>query len=103
MLFLRSLIFNVIAYSTLGLGCITASIIGVFSRKATIKMWTYMYLPFLRFCLKYIAGIEIEVRGARYIPANAALYASKHESALATYILSTIVKDMAFVLKIQKM
>ncbi|MBR1605621.1 MAG: 1-acyl-sn-glycerol-3-phosphate acyltransferase [Alphaproteobacteria bacterium] len=99
MLFLRSLIFNVLGYGTLAVGCIVTSVIGIFSKKATIKLWTYMFLPFLVFCLKYVAGITIEVRGKQYIQNGPALYASKHESALETYIMSTIVKDMAFVLK----
>jgi len=99
MLFLRSLIFNIFGYGTLAVGCIVTSVVGVFSRKATIKLWTYVFLPFLLLCLKYIADISIEVRGRQYIQRGPALYASKHESALETYFMSTIVKEMAFVLK----
>lgn len=99
MLFLRSFIFNVFCYGTLAIGCVVTSVVGVFSRKATIKLWTYVFLPFVIFSLKYIAQITIEVRGQKYIQKGAALYASKHESALETYIMSTIVKEMAFVLK----
>ena len=99
MLFLRSLFFNVIGYSTLAFGCILTSLIGVFSRKATIKIWTYALLPFFVMALRYVAGIQIEVRGRQYIRKGAALYASKHESALETYIMPTIIKGAAFVLK----
>ena len=99
MLFLRSLVLNVFAYTTLALGCVCASVIGIFSKKATIKMWTYGFLPFLRVGLKYVGQIEVEVRGTQNIASVPALYASKHESALECYMLATIVKDMAFVLK----
>ena len=99
MLFLRSLVFNIFGYGTLAVGCVLTSIVGVFSRKATIRMWTDWFLPFVIFCLKHIAGISVEIRGKQYIQEGPALYASKHESAVETYIMSTIVKDMAFVLK----
>ena len=99
MLWLRSLVFNILCYSTLALGCVAASIIGVFSRKTTVKMWSNIVLPIIFFWLKYVAGIEFEVRGRQYIQKGPALYASKHESALETYTLSVIVRDLAYVLK----
>lgn len=99
MLFLRSLIFNILCYSTLAIGCALTSVIGLFSRRVTVKMWTYVFLPIVFFWLKYVAGITFEIRGKQYIQPGAALYASKHESALETYTMSVIVKDLAFVLK----
>ena len=99
MLWLRSLVFNILCYSTLALGCVAASIIGVFSRKTTVKMWSNIVLPAILVWLKYVAGIEFEVRGRQYIQKGPALYASKHESALETYTLSVVVKDLAYVLK----
>lgn len=36
-------------------------------------------------------GIEIEVRGRQYIDQERAVYASKHESALETYAMTTII------------
>lgn len=99
MLFLRSLIANILCYSTLGAGCIVNSVVGVFSRKATVKLWTNIFLPLVLFWLKVVAKVTIEVRGQQYIQKGPALYASKHESAVETYMLSTIVKDAAFVLK----
>ena len=99
MLFLRSLIFNIVGYSILGIGCIITSIIGVFSRKATVKVWCCGLLPFFLIALKYTVGLSFEVRGKQYIQNGAALYASKHESALETYTLPCIVKNLAFILK----
>lgn len=99
MLFLRSLVFNIVGYSILGVGCIVNSIIGIFSPKLTVKIWCHVFLPLLLVALKYLAGLSIEVRGKQYIQNGAALYASKHESALETYSLPTIVKYTAFVLK----
>ena len=99
MLFIRSLFCNIFCYSCLAMGCIVTSIVGVFSRRATVKLWTNVFLPSVLFFFKTFAGVTIEVRGKQYIQKEPALYASKHESAVETYMLSTIVKDMAFVLK----
>ena len=99
MLFLRSLAFNIVGYSILAFGCVFTSIVGVFSRRATIIIWVDGLLPLFVAALKYVGGITIEVRGKENIQKGAALYASKHESALETYILPTIVKGSAFVLK----
>lgn len=99
MLFFRSLLFNVVGYSTLGIGCIITSLVGIFSRKATVKMWVYFFLPLLKLALKYIAGVSFEVRGRQYLPKGPALFASKHESALETYILATFIPEAVFVLK----
>lgn len=99
MVFLRSLLFNIVGYSILGIGCIITSVVGLFSRKMTVKMWAYGFLPLLLVALKYIAGMSVEVRGKEYIQKGPALYASKHESALETYMLPTIARGTAFVLK----
>lgn len=99
MLYIRSFVFNIICYSTLALGCLLTSVIGIFSRKITIPMWNYIILPFLLLALKYIAGIEIEIRGKQFIRQDGVLYAGKHESALETYFLSAYIKKLVFVLK----
>lgn len=99
MLYIRSVLFNILGYGILAFGCCITSVIGLFSRKATVKIWNYVLLPSFVFCLKYVAGIEIEIRGREYIQQKGALYASKHESALETYTLSAYVKTLAFILK----
>lgn len=44
-------------------------------------------------------GIEIEVRGRQYIDQERAVYASKHESALETYAMTTIITRGVMILK----
>lgn len=99
MIYLRSLIFNIIGYSTLAIGCVVNSVIGAISPKATMKVWNYGFIPFLVWCLKVIAGIKIEIRGAQYIQQENAIYAGKHESALETYVLTNYIKRATFILK----
>ncbi|MFR8206917.1 MAG: hypothetical protein ACLU99_11820 [Alphaproteobacteria bacterium] len=85
MLYLRSFIFNIVCYSTLTVGCIFNSLVGLVSPKATIKIWNYTFIPFLVWSLKHLAGIEIEIRGRQYMMQEDRIYAGKHESALETY------------------
>lgn len=99
MLFLRSLIFNIAAYTTLLTGCVVTSIVGVVSPKATVKIWNFGFIPFLVLLLKYVAGIKVEIRGQQYLKQQDVIYAGKHESALETYILTNYIKRATFILK----
>ena len=99
MLYLRSFIFNIVCYSTLAVGCLTTSIVGLVNRKATVPMWNKCFMPFILWNLKLIAGMEIEIRGKEYMKQEGVLYASKHESALGTYCLSSYITKLVFVLK----
>lgn len=99
MLFIRSLIFNIVCYGTIAVGCIVNSILGLFWRKATIKTWNYIFLPTVILALRYIAGIKIEVRGSQYINQTQGIYAGKHQSAVETYTLTCILKQASMVMK----
>ncbi len=99
MLYLRSLIFNIVCYGTLFIGCVFNSVVGVFAPKATIKIWNYGFIPVVIATLRYIAGIKIEIRGQQYIQQEDCIYAGKHQSALETYCLSGYLKRASFVLK----
>ena len=99
MIFIRSLIFNIVAYSIIVWGCISSSIIGVFSKSATVYMWNNIYLPLIIWNLGKICNLRIEVRGREHIVQSNAIYASKHQSALETYTLTCFVKKGLFVLK----
>lgn len=99
MLFVRSLLFNIVCYTTLAVGCCVNSLIGVFSPKATIKVWNYAFIPFLVWALRHIAGIEVEIRGREHIRQEGVIYAGKHESALETYILTNYIRKASFILK----
>ncbi len=99
MLFIRSLIFNIVCYSIIAVGCITNSILGLFSRPATIKSWNNIFLPLVAAALRYIAGITIEIRGQQYINQESGIYAGKHESAVETYLLTTYLKRATLVMK----
>ena len=99
MLYIRSLLFNIACYSIISIGCITNSVIGLFSREANIKFWNHFFIPSIVIALKYIAGIKVEIRGKQYLNQTSGIYAGKHESAIETYILSNYLKRATFVMK----
>ncbi len=98
MLYIRSFLFNFCFYLTLAIGCIFGSIIGVFSREATIPFWNKFWMPMCCSLLK-ICGISIEIRGKENIKQEGVIYAAKHQSALETYCLSSYITRAVFILK----
>lgn len=99
MIYLRSILFNIVGYGILTIGCIFTSIVGVFSPQSTIKIWNYGFIPAFVWAVKYIAGIEIEIRGRQYMLQEGVIYAGKHQSALETYCLTNFIKKGSMILK----
>lgn len=99
MIYIRSALFNILFFGVLAFGCVLNSIIGVFNRKITVKIWNYVLIPFNVWLLKVVAGIKIEVRGRENIRQEGVIYASKHESSIETYALTNYIKKAVFILK----
>ncbi len=100
MIYLRSLIFNILAYSILLVGCAFTCVIGLFVPKRWIwVLWNDGLLVVSRNLLKLICGLEIEVRGRENIVKGGAIYASKHQSAMETYYLTSYLKNATFIFK----
>ena len=98
MIYIRSFIFNLLFYFTLAIGCLFGTIIGLFSQKATMPFWNKFWMPMCCSFLK-ICGITIEIRGKENIRQEGVIYASKHQSALETYCLSSYITKAVFILK----
>lgn len=102
MLVIRSLLFNVIFYVVILLGCIVASTLGLLvPQRVHWVWWNDIILVFLRKMMKWICGLEIEVRGQKYIQKGAAIYDAKHQSAVETYFMTSILKKATFIFKIE--
>lgn len=99
MLYIKSLIFNIIFYLSLLFGSMLTTLIGICSQKAEIKTWNLFLLPFLRGCLALICGMKIEVRGSQYITKEGVLYACKHQSAMETYFLTSLAINATYIFK----
>lgn len=98
MLFVRSLLFNVLFYST----SLFAGIVAL----PLLLLPTRFALAFMQglarwnlWLLKVICGLTHEVRGLENVPEGAALFASKHQSMWETVSLIAIIDHPALVLK----
>lgn len=100
MIFVRSLIFNILAYSIILFGCIVTCLVGFFVPKKWIwAWWNDGLLVISRKLLKFICGLEIEIRGKEHIENRVAIYASKHQSAMETYYLTSYIKKATYIFK----
>lgn len=98
MLALRSLLFNVAFYvSTLVLMVVWLPVL------LLPRRWSWHVVPFWARlnigALRWLAGIELEVRGRENIPEGGFIVAAKHQSALETFALVPLFRDPTFILK----
>lgn len=97
MLVLRSLAFNLAFYlatALIALGGLPTLV----SRRAVVRLarlWGRTTLWLLR----VVAGIEVQFRGLENRPAGACLVAAKHQSALETLALLTVLPNFTYILK----
>lgn len=98
MIYIRSLIFNVVFYVNLALFLVLGSGFYFTPRKWSIRALQVWALSSL-FWLRVIVGIRMEVRGQENIPEGPCLVAGKHQSFWETFAILPLVDDPAMVLK----
>ncbi|MGD9637437.1 MAG: lysophospholipid acyltransferase family protein [Alphaproteobacteria bacterium] len=95
---IRSLAFNFCYYCCLAIASVTFIILYIMPPYFTIKA-TYFCCKIILFCMRKVAGIDLEIRGVENIPQTGAIIASKHQSAMETFFFHTILKRCVYVLK----
>lgn len=96
---IRSFIFNFFyVFWTLIVGIIFAPII-FFSPKIIIFVVGKIWARGLYFFLKLFCNLRLQLLGAENIPTRPAIFASKHQSALETFMYHILLKNPVFVLK----
>lgn len=98
MIYLRSLVFNLVFYLNLVAFLLLGSVFYFTPRKWSIRalqLWAQTSL----FWLRVLAGVRMEVRGAENIPPGACLIAGKHQSFWETFAILPLLDDPAMVLK----
>jgi 1-acyl-sn-glycerol-3-phosphate acyltransferase len=98
MLVLRSLLFSLAFYLTTAaftiLGCPL-----LFGPRRYAMMGLKTHARCCLWLLRTIAGTTFEIRGREFIPAGAAIVASKHQSTWETFALIPLLSDPAIVMK----
>jgi 1-acyl-sn-glycerol-3-phosphate acyltransferase len=95
---IRSILFNILFYMNTFVHCIGALISLVLPRRCVLlvsKSWAHSSL----WLLKPVCGIGVEWRGLEKIPPGPLLIACKHQSVWETFVLLTLVRDPAFIVK----
>lgn len=98
MIYIRSIIFNVIFYVNLALFLVLGSEFFFTPRKWSIRAlqtWARSSI----FLLRVLVGIRMEVRGQENIPEGPCLIAGKHQSFWETFAILPLLDDPAMVLK----
>jgi len=98
MLWLRSVVFNIVFYVTMIVICILALPTLLLPYRvliATARLWARINVALLR----AICGVRYEFRGTERIPKGALLVASKHQSMWETFALLLILDDPTYILK----
>ena len=98
MLFLRSTAFNVFFHLNISIWMLAASPLLLVSGDtlwSVVFAWSRLNL----FALKWLAGIDVELRGLENLPATPCIIAAKHQSAFETVSLLHLFRRPAFILK----
>ena len=98
MIKLRSFLFNVFFFGFLSI-CLVFMLLGLPFRRGVlqwmVRMWSSSVAPQLR----WIVGIEQNIKGLENLPDGPALIVSKHQSAWDTIVFYTLLGDPQYVLK----
>jgi 1-acyl-sn-glycerol-3-phosphate acyltransferase len=98
MIYLRSLLFNIVFYVGTAIIAIGGLPTLFFGRRAILKVarawgWTSLWL------LDKICGVKVQFRGVDNLLHQGCIVAAKHQSALETFALVTQVEDFTYILK----
>jgi 1-acyl-sn-glycerol-3-phosphate acyltransferase len=98
MIWLRSLIFNMLFMTVTALGAIFAMVLLPFHPRIMrrfIQLWARLII----WLLHIICNIRVEVTGLEHITPGAAIIASKHQSAFDTFVWPALIEQPSYVLK----
>ncbi len=98
MLFLRSLLFQIVYYANLGFWMLLWLPALVMPRRATLELGRQWGRTSL-WWLEVICGLKHEFRGLENIPKGQVIVACKHQSVWETFVLPILFPDFSFILK----
>lgn len=98
MLFLRSLLFNVLYAISAGILSILAAILGLFNRRWGVAV-AILWVHFNFWALKYLCRIDYEVEGQENIPKEPGICYWKHQSAWETLAQLVLFPQQSWVIK----
>lgn len=99
MIFIRSVLFNIVFYGFTAFACIVLLPSLLFSRNV-ILFFICIYFNTVSIIEKYVLGLTYEIRGQEFLPKEGSyIIAAKHQSAYETFKLHALFGDPTIVLK----
>ncbi|MBA4782913.1 MAG: 1-acyl-sn-glycerol-3-phosphate acyltransferase [Rhizobiales bacterium] len=98
MLFLRSLVFQIVFYLNF-IAFALAMPVMLLMPRAYAWHWAVYWMRSVLFWLRIIVGTTCEFRGLENVPEKGCILASKHQSAWETIAFGTVLDHLAFVMK----
>jgi 1-acyl-sn-glycerol-3-phosphate acyltransferase len=98
MIFLRSILFNILFYISLAMLMLVCLPLLLFNRRIVSivgHVWAQMFLWLLR----VVCGLKVEFRGLENIPKGGVILAPKHQSVWETFALIHHAPEFCFILK----
>ena len=91
-IFLRSLIFNILFYIWTFFISFFSFPVFFLNRKFDVKVW-FLWIKVTNKILKTVVNLDYEVKGSKNIASNNVIYACQHQSAWDTIILPYLIGD----------
>jgi len=98
MIIIRSILFNIVFFSVMGVALFLGFPLKFFDQKYTFIFWNYLSIV-LNFIVEKIGGIRLSTENEENILSEPAIYAIRHESAWETLILIHKFRQPIFILK----
>lgn len=93
---LRSIVFDIVIYAAMGVLGILGAPLALWSPQGA-RWVCRAYCRFVFFCLRWICGIRVEIRGP--VPVGECLVAAKHQSFLDILMLFEALPQASFIMK----
>ena len=98
MMWLRSILFVIYLYGMMGL-LGTLFLVSLVLPRTVIMAGIRVYARSIRFGMRWICGIETEIRGQEHMPPGASIYAGKHQCMFDIFVPFLVTSDPAIILK----
>lgn len=99
MIFIRSLIFNILFYAVFILMMLIGAPLLLVRRRQLVLGWVKVWARVSVAMLRLICGTRIEFRNLHLKPTGASIMAIKHQSFLETFALIPVLDDFSYILK----
>lgn len=94
---IRSLMFQLVYWAASAFFALTALPLLALPGRRAMTAWITLYARTMRFAMRVVAGVKVEVKGLENLPGGPCVIAAKHQSWGDGFIYMSAIADLAFV------